>query len=85
MPREIPVTDARERLADVLEEAATQPVYVTKRGRRIAVVISAEEYERLLLAQEEAEDLADAQAALARVRAGEPTIPWEQVKQDLGL
>ena len=79
------MTEARERLAEVLEEAASGPVYVTKRGRRVAVVISAEEYERLLQLQEDAEDLVDAQAALTRLRAGEPTIPWEQVKQDLGL
>ena len=83
--REIAVTEARERLAEVLEEAASRPVYVTKRGRRVAVVISAEEYERLLQLEEDAEDLTDAQTALARLRAGEPTIPWEQVKQDLGL
>jgi prevent-host-death family protein len=83
--REIPVTDARERMADVLEEATSHPVYVTKRGRRVAVVISADEYERLLQLQEDVDDLTDAHAALARMHAGEPTIPWEQVKQDLGL
>lgn len=82
---EIPVTEARERLAAVVDEAATHPVYLSKRGRRIAVVISAEEYERLLEAVEEAEDIADGEAALAKIRAGEPTIPWEQVKADLGL
>ncbi len=79
------MTEARERLAEVLEEAASRRVYVTKRGRRIAVVISAEEYERLLQLEEDAEDVTDAQTALARLQAGEPTIPWEQVKQDLGL
>lgn len=85
MAVEIPVTEARERLAAVVDEVATHPVYLSKRGRRIAVVISAEEYERLLEAVEEAEDISDGEAALARIRAGEPTIPWEQVKADLGL
>ena len=79
------MTEARERLAEVLEEATSGPVYVTRRGRRVAVVISADEYERLLQFEEDAEDLTDAEAALARMGAGEPTIPWEQVKQDLGL
>jgi prevent-host-death family protein len=85
MAMEIPVTEARERMAAVVEEAVTRPVYLSKRGRRVAVVISAEEYERLLDAAEEAEDIADGETALARIRAGEPTIPWEQVKADLGL
>jgi prevent-host-death family protein len=83
--KEIGVTEARERLAEVLDEAVSRPVYVTRRGRRVAVVISADEYERLLQLEEDAEDLADGQAALARLRTGEPTLPWEQVKQDLGL
>ena len=54
-------------------------------GYEIQPGVSAEEYERLLEAQEDAEDLADARAALTRLSAGEPTIPWEQVRRDLGL
>jgi hypothetical protein len=39
----------------------------------------------LLEAIEDADDIANGEAALARIRAGEPTIPWGQVKADLGL
>jgi prevent-host-death family protein len=82
------VSEARARLADVVDEArvAHNPVFLTRRGRRIAAVIDADQLERLI---EAAEDLADLQAAAqARaemVESGEAPIPWEQVKADLGL
>lgn len=80
------VSDARARLADVVDEARVrhEPVYLTRRGQRVAAVIDAEDLERLI---EAAEDLADIEAArLARAEIAEHgTIPWEQVKQDLGL
>lgn len=82
------VSEARARLADVVDEArvAHDPVFLTRRGRRVAAVIDAEDLQRLI---EAAEDLADIEAArAARVEmAGndEAAIPWEQVKADLGL
>jgi hypothetical protein len=48
-------------------------------------VISTAEYERLLEADEDAEDLAASDAVMADIMAGAPTIPWAQVKADLGL
>lgn len=85
MTTEMPVTEARENFSEVVETAAREPVFLTKRGHRQAVVISAAEYERLLEAQEDAEDLAAADAAMAEIVAGTPTIPWSEVKEDLGL
>jgi antitoxin Phd len=85
MPTEIPVTEARERFSEVVETSAHQPVFLTKHGRRQAVVLSPAEYERLVEASEDAEDLAASDAAMAEIMAGSPTIPWEQVKSDLGL
>lgn len=80
------VTDARARLADVVDAARVgrRPVYLTRRGRRVAAVIDADDLDRLI---EAAEDLADLEAArLARAEVAETgTIPWEQVKADLGL
>ena len=82
------VTEARARLADVVDEArvAHDPVFLTRRGRRIAAVIGADQLEQLI---EAAEDLADLRAAAAAraemAETGEPPIPWEQVKADLGL
>lgn len=83
---EISVTAARARLADVVDDARVRhdPVYLTRRGQRVAAVIDADDLDRLL---EGAEDLADAEAARkARSEIAEAgTIPWEQVKADLGL
>lgn len=85
---EMSVTEARARLADVVDEArvAHDPVFLTRRGRRVAAVIDADDLQRLI---ENAEDLADIQGARdARAEmdeTGEAAIPWEQVKRDLGI
>lgn len=82
------VSAARARLADVVDEArvAHDPVYLTRRGRRVAAVIDAEDLDHLT---EAAEDLADIQAAAAAreemAETGQTQIPWKQVKADLGL
>lgn len=85
---EMTMSEARARLADVVDEArvAREPVFLTRRGRRVAAVVDADQLERLF---EDAEDLADIRAA-AEARAemaetGGPAIPWDQVKADLGL
>ncbi len=85
MTSEMPVTEARERFSELVEMSAHEPVYLTRRGHRQAVVISAAEYERLLEADEDAQDLAATDAVVAEIMAGAPTIPWAQVKADLGL
>jgi prevent-host-death family protein len=85
---EMTVTEARARLADVVDQARVEhdPVFLTRRGRRVAAVIDADHLEQLI---EAAEDLADLQAAAAAraemTEAGQRAIPWEQVKADLGL
>jgi prevent-host-death family protein len=88
MTVELSVSEARGHLADVIERARRdhEPTFITRHGRRVAAVISAEDLDRLY---ELAEDMADIRAA-AQAREelerteGEP-VPWEQVKRDLGL
>lgn len=83
---ELTVTHARARLADVVDEARVKhhPIYLTRRGQRVAAVIDADDLERLI---EAAEDLADIEAARAArdEMTSEGTIPWDAVKADLGL
>jgi antitoxin Phd len=85
---EMTVSAARARLADVVDQARVEhdPVFLTRRGRRVAAVIDADYLELLI---EAAEDLADLQAVAAArsemAETGEDAIPWEQVKADLGL
>ncbi|WP_343283830.1 type II toxin-antitoxin system Phd/YefM family antitoxin [Actinomyces oris] len=61
-----------------------EPVFLTRRGRRVAAVIDVEDLERLT---QVAEDLADMEAADA-VRAEiakHGTIPWDGFKAGLGI
>src|SRR5947209_2882593 len=61
---ELPVSEARERLADVIDRARTgEPVYVTRRGRRVAVIVDADAYDALVEAAEDAVDRAELRAA----------------------
>ena len=48
---ELSVTDARARLADVVDEARVRhdPIYLTRRGQRVAAVIDADDLDRLLV------------------------------------
>jgi antitoxin Phd len=84
---DISVSDARARLADVVDTARVEhdPVYLTRRGRRVAAVIDAEDLERLIAAAEDLADIEAAAAARAELDEGARAIPWEQVKADLGL
>ena len=59
-----------------------KPVWVTRNGIDVAVVINPELFEELVSAQEELEDIASVDEAM---KDNSPGIPWEQVKKDLGL
>lgn len=84
----ISVSEARNQLADVIDRALAEhePVYLARRGRRIAAIIDADDLDRLI---ELAEDMADLRAADEARRdmeeTGQAPIPWEVVKADLGL
>jgi hypothetical protein len=53
-----------------------------RRGKRLAAVIDPEDLDRLIELAEDAIDIAEARAALEEEG---PSIPWEEVKADLGL
>ncbi len=82
------ISDARDQLASIINRAQSdhEPVFLSRRGRRVVAVIDADDLEHLM---ELAEDMADIRAAeesreeMRRTKA-QPT-PWEQVKVDLGL
>ena len=84
---EISVSDARARLAHVVDAARVghDPVYLTRRGHRVAAVIDADDLDRLIAAAEDLADIGATKAARVEMAEGEPAIPWEQVKADLGL
>ena len=79
---ELAMSEARKRLAEAIDMAiAGEPVYVTRRGRRAAVLVGAASYDALVEAAEDALDRAE----LAAARAEDDYVPWEEVKADLGL
>lgn len=77
----VSVADARNHLSDVIARSKTEAVFIERRGQRAAVVISPEQYERMLEALEESEDTTSFDEAMAEEG---PSIPWAQVKADLG-
>ena len=82
------VSEARRTLASVIDRvrADHRPVYLARRGRRVAAVIDADDLDQIIELAEDMADIRAAEAARAEMRAtGEAPIPWEQVKADLGL
>ncbi|RNL60002.1 type II toxin-antitoxin system Phd/YefM family antitoxin [Nocardioides marmoriginsengisoli] len=85
---EMSLTEARARLADVVDEArvAHDPVFLTRRGRQVAAVIDADDLRRLMA---DAEDLADIRAAQAAreelATSDEPVISLAELKAELGM
>lgn len=75
------VADARKQFSDVIDRSQTEAVFIERRGQRAAVVISPEQYERMLDALEDAEEVAAFDEAMQEEG---PNIPWAQVKADLG-
>jgi len=75
------VSAARQNLPDAVELARTEAVFLERYGRRAAVLVSPEHYEKLVAALEDAEDVAAFDAAMDEEG---PNIPWEQAKADLG-
>ena len=83
---DLPVSVACSQLDEIVDDvrARHEPVFLTRRGHRVAAVIDVEDLERLTQA---AEDLADLEAAdVARAEIAEQgTIPWDGVKAGLGI
>ena len=80
---EVAVSEARNRLAQVIDETrrSGEPVSVTRRGRRVAVILDASTFDRLV---DSADDAAD-RRELAAARADDDYVPWDEVKAALGL
>lgn len=81
---EMTVSEARAQLADVIDSVrrSHEPVYLRRRGKRVAALVDPDDLDRLIELAEDALDIAEARAALEE--DGE-SIPWEQVKAELGL
>jgi prevent-host-death family protein len=84
----VAVSEARQQLAAIIDRARAEhaPVYLARRGRRVAAVIDADDLDEILKLAEDMSDIRAAEAARTEMRTtGATPIPWEQVKADLGL
>jgi antitoxin Phd len=77
----ITVSEARERLSEVVEMSQTEAVILERYGRPAAILISPDRYEQMMESLEEIQDAAAFDEAMSD--EGD-NIPWEQVKADLG-
>ena len=84
----VTVSEARRELASIIDRVRLEhaPIYLARRGRRVAAVIDADDLDQILELAEDMADIRAAEVARAEMQAtGETPIPWEQVKADLGL
>jgi prevent-host-death family protein len=82
------VSDARRQLAAIIDQARQEhePVFLTRRGRKVAAVIDAGDLEEILALAEDMSDILAAEAAREEMAStGQEPIPWEEVKAELGL
>ena len=79
---EVAVTQARDRLAEVIEETrrSGEPTWLTRDGQRIAVILDSDVFDRLVDLAEDAMD----RRALDEVRADGDYLPWDEVTAALG-
>ena len=78
----ISLSKARNNLVKLIAQAKAEPIVIEGDDKHSAVLISTEQFEEFLDAQEELEDIAAIEEA---IRDSEPSIPWETVKKDLGI
>ena len=80
----VPVSEAREHLADLVNRAAyrRERIALGRRGRKIAAIVSAEDLE-LLEALEDAADLRLIAEALADPANAKSPIPWDVIEAEL--
>ncbi|MGI9003160.1 MAG: type II toxin-antitoxin system Phd/YefM family antitoxin [Pseudonocardia sp.] len=82
------ISEARDQLASIVDRvrAEHRPVWLARRGRRVAAVVDADDLDRLFELAEDMIDIRAAEEARREMAAtSETPIPWEEVKADLGL
>lgn len=80
------ITEARSKLASVVDDARREPVYLTRRNRPVVAVVDAEMFAQMVADLDELDDIRAVDAAWDEThRLGETPIPWQDAKRDLGL
>lgn len=80
------ISEARGRLASIIDDVRHAPVYLTRRNKRVAAVVDAAVLDRLLEAAEDLDDLVAYDEAVAEsARIGGENVKWDDLKRELGL
>jgi antitoxin StbD len=83
MDKLVPLTEAKNRLHEIVRQAEDDNIVILRHGRPVAVVVSPAALEALL---EELEDLKDRCSVLeSRLESSDMRVPWEKVEVELGL
>ncbi len=77
----ISAAEARQHWSETIDAALRGPVSISRHGRGAVVLMDATLAARALAALEDAEDV----AALDAARAEGGSVPWDEIKADLGL
>lgn len=79
----VQLTEARNRLSELVREVENREVWVLRHGKPVAVLVGPKQYEALL---NEIEDLRD-RLSVYESQAADPDlrIPWGKAKVELGL
>jgi prevent-host-death family protein len=75
-------------LAEAVDHATGEhePVYLFRRGRRVAAIVDADDLDRMTELAEDMFDIREAERAREEMReTGEAPTPWDEVKAELGL
>lgn len=83
---ELPVSDVRGRLADIVNEAAYggQITYLTRHGRRLAAIVPVEAAEAAERWEDEQLGRMADEAVEEMSRTGEKPVPLDEVRRELG-
>lgn len=77
----IKISEAREKMAEVVSLSQTEAVILERHGKEAAVVVSPERFREMVDAVEELEDVVAFDASM--VEEGDD-ISWQQARADLG-
>lgn len=85
-PRELAVDELRDKLADVVDEAAFggEVTYLTRHGRRLAAIVPVEAAEAAERWEDEQLHRMADEAVEEMARTGEKAIPLDEVRRELG-
>jgi prevent-host-death family protein len=89
MTSTVKAEEARNKFSDIVNRAAFghERIVVTRHGKGVAAVVPMEDLRLIEQLVEKIEDFIDTEEAKAALREAETggTIPFEQVKADLGI